>query len=275
VGGLGLKLHFTVLIPTFDNGDLIRTAIDSVLAQSHADFELVIVADGAPESTHAIVLDQAAKDPRVTLRAHPKGDRHGEAYRHQALQESRADAVCYLSDDDFWFADHLATMAGLLGEADFAHTRHVSVQLDLTLMGTTGDLSDAATRAEMRSCAMNFFGLSVAGHRLDAYRHLDEGWSAAPLDVWTDLNMWRKWFAAEGLRFRSSTRITGLHMARYIRKEVTQAFLEREPRTWYEAFRDPLMPVALNRVCPTDQTTLPLYEVFAEANRLRERERGR
>jgi glycosyltransferase involved in cell wall biosynthesis len=268
-------MRFTVLIPTFNNGELIRPAIDSVLAQSHTDFELVIVADGSPEETAAIVLEYSARDSRVTLRAHPKGDRHGEAYRHQVLQESGADAVSYLSDDDFWFSDHLETMAGLLEEADFAHTRHVYIQPDLTLLGTTGDVSDAATRADMRNRLVNFFGLSVAGHRLDAYRHLDEGWSPSPLDVWTDLNMWRKWFAHENLRFRSSTRITGLHMARSIRKDLSAAFLEREPRTWYEAFRDPLMPLALNRVCPADQTAFPLSDVFAEANRLRETERGR
>lgn len=33
----------------------------------------------------------------------PKGTRHGELYRHEALQVAKGKFVCYLSDDDLWF----------------------------------------------------------------------------------------------------------------------------------------------------------------------------
>ena len=40
-------MKFTILIPTFDNGVVIRNAIESVLAQTVEDFEVLVVADGA------------------------------------------------------------------------------------------------------------------------------------------------------------------------------------------------------------------------------------
>ena len=239
-------MRFTVLIPTFDHGELIRPAIESVLAQSHTDLELVVVADGSPVLTHDIVREYAARDPRVRLSAHDKGERHGEASRHDVLASSTADAVCYLGDDDFWFPHHLETMSRLLEEADFAHTRLVFLTPTLTIGGYVGDLNDAETRAAMLNQPFNFFGPTVAGHRLDAYRRLPQGWAPAPPDVWTDLHMWRKWLAADGMRLHSSSRVTSIHLPRSARHGIDPALLALEPRTWYEAFKAPAMPVLAN-----------------------------
>lgn len=267
-------MRITVLIPTFDNGALIRTALDSVFAQTYPAFEVMVVADGSPTTTHEIVSEYSALDPRVTLRPFPKGDRHGEAHRHEVLATATTDAVCYLSDDDFWFPDHLRTMAELLETADFAHTRQVDLRSDLTIFGHVGDLADPETRKRMQEQLFNFLGLSVAGHRLDAYRRLVEGWAPAPPDVWTDLHMWRKWLAMDGVRFCSSPRITGLHRPRAARHGLDLRFLANETRAWYELCRDPSIVDALSRLCPADTTPLPFAVVHAEARRVRDAAAG-
>ena len=129
-----------------------------------------------------------------------KGERHGEAWRDIALRQSEADAVCYLCDDDYWFPNHLAVFRDLFEESDFAHTRNIVISPSLTVRGFTEDLCDQPTREKMLVEQFNFFGLSVAGHRLDAYRRLPVGWSPAPPEMWTDLHMWRKWVEAAGMR---------------------------------------------------------------------------
>lgn len=263
-------MRFTVLIPTFDNGPLIRPAIESVLLQTHADFELVVVGDGAPPVVETIVAEYAAADPRVAYRAYPKGERHGEAHRHAALAGRKTDAVAYLSDDDFWLPDHLATLTPLLDRCDFAHTRHLSIGPDLMLIGRAGDLADADTKRRLRAERFNFFGLSVAAHRLDAYRLLPVGWKPAPPDVWTDLNMWRKWLAQSEMRLRTSPAITTVHMARSERRDLPAGYLANETRTWFEAFREPSMVDALRHLCPPDETPFALADVFREARRLRD-----
>ena len=264
-------MKFTVLVPTHANGAVIRNALDSVLEQTLAEFELFIVGDGAPPETLAILDEYAAGDRRVRAFKYDKGERHGEALRHLALLEADSDAVCYLSDDDFWFPDHLEMMAGLLTDFEFAHTRQISVLPWHAVHGYAHDIGEAAVRERMAAERFNFFGLSVVGHRLDAYRRLPVGWSPAPEDIWTDLHMWRKFVAAEAMRFASSTQITGLHFPRARRRDQPAAAAFYEVAYWRQAFADPGMREALRASMPADDVQLPLYEVAARARELQQR----
>jgi GalNAc5-diNAcBac-PP-undecaprenol beta-1,3-glucosyltransferase len=258
--------RFTVLIPTFSNGALIHAPIVSVLRQSASDFELFVVLDGAPDSTREIVEGYAARDPRVRAFAFPKGERHGEAWRDVALREAQGKMVCYLSDDDFWFSDHLETMATVLHEADFGHTRHVEILPNLHARGWEGDLADVAVRQKMSTSLYNFFGLSVAGHRLESYRRLPAGWSPGPTDLPSDLHMWRKWLASD-MRFRSSSAITSLHFARVFRKHLPPGDVVEEPRLWLEIFSDQAMRDSLRRLCPVNREQISMVEIVAASRR--------
>jgi len=53
----------SVCIPTYRGEATIAAAIESVLAQSHADFELIVIDDGSPDATRAIV--ERFNDPRL------------------------------------------------------------------------------------------------------------------------------------------------------------------------------------------------------------------
>jgi hypothetical protein len=258
-------MRFTVLIPTFDHGIVIRSAIDSVLEQTVGDFEIFVVCDGSPPKTHAVLADYAARDRRIRAFKFEKGDSHGEASRHKALEEATGDAVCYVGDDDFWFPDHLAVMKELLADADFVNARQAQTSPDYLVMGETGDLNNADTRARMATTRYNFFGPTVAAHRLDAYRRLPVGWSPAPEGVWSDLHMWRKWIAADGVRLRSSMKVTSLHLPSSGRVGQTRETKLNENMFWREAFRDPFMREALRAVIPPDRTKIPLASVASRA----------
>lgn len=262
-------MRFTVLIPTHANGVMIATALDSVLEQIIQEFEIFVVLDGAALETHQIVDAYVARDARVRAFKFEKGERHGEAWRHKALAEARSDAICYLCDDDFWFPDHLQAICGLLAEADFAHTRQTSISTDFLVSGRVGDLSDPQMRARMLQSKFNFFGPTVAAHRLDAYRRLPEGWAPAPDDIWTDLNMWRKWIAAEGFRLRSSERVTSLHFPRHERMDRPHAHWGAETAYWRQAFLFPQMQEALNELLPPSETEIPVAAIAARASNLR------
>src|SRR5262245_9622431 len=93
---------FAILLPITRPPAVLPLAIESVLAQTIADFELLVICDGAPPETVACAEDYAGRDPRVKVFAHPKGARHGEAYRHSALATSDARYVAHICDDDLW-----------------------------------------------------------------------------------------------------------------------------------------------------------------------------
>ncbi|MEX0644949.1 MAG: glycosyltransferase family 2 protein [Parvularculaceae bacterium] len=263
-------MKFTVLIPTFNHGVIIHSAIGSVLEQTVDDLELFIVCDGSPPETHSIVAEYEARDKRVRAFKFEKGERHGEASRHKALEEATGEAVAYLADDDFWFPDHLAVMRELLADADFATTRQVETTPDYLVSGETGDLAEARTRERMAQEKYNFFGPTVAAHRLDAYWRLPQGWSPAPEDLWTDLCMWRKWIRAGGVRFRSDNRVTSLHIPRVSRPDQSEWTAINENAYWRAVFRDPFIRKALQDVIPADRSPIQLAIVAAQAVALRE-----
>ncbi|HTK19974.1 MAG TPA: glycosyltransferase family A protein, partial [Mucilaginibacter sp.] len=55
----------TVLMPAYNAGKYIREAIESVLRQTHCNFELLIVNDGSTDNTVCVVL--SFNDPRIVL----------------------------------------------------------------------------------------------------------------------------------------------------------------------------------------------------------------
>jgi glycosyltransferase involved in cell wall biosynthesis len=60
-----MSQHVTVLMPAYNAGRFVARAIDSVLAQTHGDLELLVIDDGSKDDTHAVAAAYAAREPRV------------------------------------------------------------------------------------------------------------------------------------------------------------------------------------------------------------------
>lgn len=210
------RLKFTVLLPVVRPPIFLGGAIQTVLTQTLEDFELVIVCDGAPASTIEAAHEWARSDDRVSALVRPKGARHGEAHRHEALCAANGLCVAHIDDDGLWFPDHLAMLAALLSRADFAHTTHARVLPDGVLKFGAGNLANEASRQAMSNAVFNWFGIANAGYRLACYRALPLGWDPAPQGVPTDLHMWRKLVAEPSFSFATSLRITSLFLDRIV-----------------------------------------------------------
>jgi glycosyltransferase involved in cell wall biosynthesis len=128
---------FSVVIPTYGRPEFLAEAVASVLAQTFADFECVVVDDASPEPA---VLPA---DPRVRL---VRRDRNGgpPAARNTGMDDARGTYIAFLDDDDVWAPDRLA------GAADAHERAPVAVCWQGTLGGDTpasgrileGDVSD-------------------------------------------------------------------------------------------------------------------------------------
>jgi glycosyltransferase involved in cell wall biosynthesis len=228
----------TVLIPTFDHGRLIRHALASAQAQTLRDIEIFVVGDGAPAITRETVTQAAAADPRIRYFDNAKGERVGERHRHRAIAEATGRIVCYLSDDDLWFPDHLAEMARLLKDADFAAGMQGRLHPDGRLYAQAADVALLYYRRPTTRLAAKI-GLSAGGHTLELYRRLPEGWRPAPPDSYSDQHMWQQIWAVPGCRAVSSVRPTGLGFTSAIRKTMSLEEREREIGQWAAAIADP------------------------------------
>ena len=193
-----MSVAATVLIPTHDHGPTLRYSVESALRQSMSDIEIFIVGDGVDDLSRSVIAELTRKDGRVRFFDFPKGERHGEASRHLALQEARGEMVAYLSDDDLWFPEHLERMCDALQRHNVVNVLGMCVHADGTLGTWYGDLNHPEYRERMRG-AWNFIPLSTLAHRMDFYRKLPLGWHPAPPDTWTDLHMWRKLLSHEAV----------------------------------------------------------------------------
>lgn len=236
----------TILIPTFNHADTLTVSLESVLAQTVEDYEVFVIGDGVPERTREIMAEFCQRDARIRFFDHPKGLRHGEQYRHAALQQATGQFVCYLGDDDLWLPHHLAVLTALLETVDFAHTLHTRVDPDGTIIGNAGDLNDMLTRERMLNRKWNFFGPTVVGHTLAAYRRLPEGWQPGLPDVWSDLHMWRQFLCQQDMYFLSDSTITTLHFPSSLRTHQNPEQRAAELRDWWDWLQEPDALATLN-----------------------------
>ncbi len=188
----------TILIPTYRHAALLPFAVRSALDQADASVEVFVVGDGVEDDTRA-ALEPFAGDDRVRFFDLPKGPRHGELNRHEALREATGKIVCYLSDDDLLLPGHVSEMRALLENADLAHSPHFWIDLDGTLNFLPRNMGRAEF-VELARSGTESIGLSGAAHTLDGYRRLPHGWRTTPADEHTDHHMWLQWLGIPGFR---------------------------------------------------------------------------
>lgn len=89
----------SVYMPTKDRLDLLRIAVDSVLAQTYRPIELIVVNDGSKDGTRAYLDELAATNPvvRAIHHDHPVG---APRSRNEAIRAARGEWVTGLDDDD-------------------------------------------------------------------------------------------------------------------------------------------------------------------------------
>lgn len=86
----------TVVIPTYNRAQLVTRAINSVLAQSMPDFELIVVDDGSTDETADVLA--ALKDPR--LRVIHQENRGVSAARNVGIDAAVGEMIVWLDSDD-------------------------------------------------------------------------------------------------------------------------------------------------------------------------------
>ena len=96
-----------VIIPMYNGARYLAETVESVLAQTFADWELVIVDDGSTDGSGAVAAAFAARDPRIRLIRQPNG---GVARARNAglhALGSGCGTVIFLDSDDLWYPDSL------------------------------------------------------------------------------------------------------------------------------------------------------------------------
>jgi glycosyltransferase involved in cell wall biosynthesis len=101
----------SVIIPAYLTAPYIAQALDSVVAQSFRDFEVIVVNDGSPDTPEL----ERVLEPYMAGITYIKQTNQGPAHaRNTGIASARAPLIALLDSDDFWAPDYLATQIGIL-----------------------------------------------------------------------------------------------------------------------------------------------------------------
>jgi glycosyltransferase involved in cell wall biosynthesis len=125
----------SVVIPAYNRAGTIKRAIQSVLAQTFEEYELIVVDDGSSDTTRQIV--QSIKDDRVKMIIH-EHNRGAAAARNTGMQTARGKYIAWLDSDDEWLPlkmeAQLNTLRKVSNEVKACYTAYERVEKDLTVV---------------------------------------------------------------------------------------------------------------------------------------------
>ena len=144
-GEVGLDAPaFSVVMPTYNRAHLVGRAIRSVLGQTFADFELVIVDDASTDGTDGVI--RAFGDARIVYVRRLENGGNARA-RNDGLRRARGRYITFLDSDDEFLPEFLAEIHRLFAEADedvgFAWVGRYTV---VDSPGPDGDADERITR---------------------------------------------------------------------------------------------------------------------------------
>lgn len=91
----------SIVMPAYRAERHIASSIQSVVEQSHLDWELIVVDDCSPDATTDVVNEWSERDPRIRLIRMPKNSGPAGA-RNAGINEARGRYLAFLDSDDVW-----------------------------------------------------------------------------------------------------------------------------------------------------------------------------
>lgn len=106
----------SVVVPTYNGARFIGATLDSVLAQTWHDFEIVVVDDASDDATRQVVAERQRRGaaPIRLLEAGSGGRRGLVASYRRGIAAARGAIVAFLEHDDLWSPNYLATRVDAL-----------------------------------------------------------------------------------------------------------------------------------------------------------------
>jgi len=108
---------FSVIVASYNYEKLLPETLESLMAQSYKDFEVLIVDDGSSDGSPAVARDYAARHANVRVLTHPGNVNKGIAATVKlGVDNASGEYVAFCESDDLWTPDHLEKMAAVIRE---------------------------------------------------------------------------------------------------------------------------------------------------------------
>lgn len=101
--------EISVIVPVYNAERWLRRCVDSILNQTFADFELLLVDDGSTDASGAICDEYVASDPRVHVFHKPNGG--VSSARNVGLDNAQGEWISFIDADDWIYPDMLQILS--------------------------------------------------------------------------------------------------------------------------------------------------------------------
>lgn len=101
-------MKVSIIIPAYNRGDLIGETIESIISQTYANWECIVVDDGSQDNTEVVVIDYVNRDSRISFYNRPKSYKSGaNGARNYGFTLAQGDYVCWFDSDDLMHESYL------------------------------------------------------------------------------------------------------------------------------------------------------------------------
>lgn len=116
----------SVIMPSFNTGKYIKQSIESVMAQTYQNWELLIVDDCSTDSTDEIISSISNERIRYFKNEHNSG---AAVSRNRALREAKGKWIAFLDSDDLWMPDKLEKQIAFMEKNNyhFSYTNYLEM----------------------------------------------------------------------------------------------------------------------------------------------------
>lgn len=103
-------MAFSIVIPLYNKANYIENTLKSVLNQTFADYEIIVINDGSTDDSVTKVI--AFNDSRIQL--YNQENQGASVARNLGIEKAKYEYIAFLDADDLWMANHLEILNGLI-----------------------------------------------------------------------------------------------------------------------------------------------------------------
>ena len=115
----------SVIIPTYNRSSLVKEAVESVLAQTFNDLEIIVVDDGSTDDTRSVI--EVVGDPKIKY--YYKENAGVSNARNFGIEHAKGQYIAFLDSDDCWPKDFLKLLVGKLEKDHKYEAAYTSVKI--------------------------------------------------------------------------------------------------------------------------------------------------
>jgi len=109
-------VKLSIIVPVYRTEATLDRCLQSIVSQSFADLEVILVDDGSPDNCPQLCDEWARRDTRISVVHRENGGL--SAARNTGIDRARGDYLTFVDSDDFLAADTLSLVMGQLGDND-------------------------------------------------------------------------------------------------------------------------------------------------------------